>query len=59
MLRSRAERITIVVSHRAWTLKGMDHIYVFDRGRVVEHGSYDQLLARRQRFAEIFAEQVA
>jgi len=28
--RRRAERITIVVSHRAWTLRGMDRIYVFD-----------------------------
>jgi ATP-binding cassette, subfamily B, bacterial len=53
----RAERITLVVSHRAWTLKGMDHIYVLDHGRVVEHGRYDDLLAAHGRFAEIFADQ--
>lgn len=57
--RTKANRITIVVSHRAWTLKGMDHIYVFDGGRIVDDGTYDQLLARGGRFAEIFAEQVA
>jgi ATP-binding cassette subfamily B protein len=56
--RTKAGRITIVVSHRAWTLRGMDHIYVFDRGRIVDHGNYDELLARGGRFAEIFAEQV-
>lgn len=56
--RTKGDRITIVVSHRAWTLKGMDHIYVFDQGRIVERGTYDELLARGGRFARIFAEQV-
>jgi len=57
--RSRSERITIVVSHRAWTLRGMDEILVVDEGRVVERGRYDELLASGGRFAEIFAEQAA
>ncbi|MET9022480.1 ABC transporter ATP-binding protein [Actinopolymorpha sp. NPDC004070] len=57
--RTRADRITIVVSHRAWTLRGMDHIYVLDEGRVVEQGTYEQLIAQRRRFSQIFAEQVA
>lgn len=57
--RTKSERITIVVSHRAWTLKGMDRIYVFDHGRVIEDGTYDQLLCHNGRFAGIFAEQVA
>lgn len=55
--RSKAQRITIVVSHRAWTLRGMDEILVIDEGRVVERGRYDELLATGGRFAEIFAEQ--
>lgn len=55
--RSKAGRITIVVSHRAWTLRGMDEILVVDGGRVVERGRYDELLATGGRFAEIFAEQ--
>lgn len=57
--RTAADRITIVVSHRAWTLRGMDRIYVFDEGRVVEEGRYDDLLAAGGRFSEIFAEQAA
>lgn len=57
--RSRADRITIVVSHRAWTLRGMDRIYVFDRGRIVQTGRYEELLARPGRFAELFADQVS
>ena len=57
--RSKARRITIVVSHRAWTLRGMDEILVVDEGRVIERGRYDELLIRGGRFAEIFAEQAA
>lgn len=55
--RSKHGRITIVVSHRAWTLRGMDEILVVDGGRVIERGTYTELLARGDRFAEIFAEQ--
>lgn len=55
--RTKAERITVVVSHRAWTLRGMDCIYVVDEGHVVESGTYDELMAAQTRFAEIFAQQ--
>jgi ATP-binding cassette subfamily B protein len=57
--RTKGERITIVVSHRAWTLQGMDRIYVFDHGRIVQSGSFRELLAGPGRFAELFAEQLA
>lgn len=50
--------ITIVVSHRAWTLRGMDRIHVLEEGRIVETGTYEQLLAPGTRFAEIFAQQL-
>jgi ATP-binding cassette subfamily B protein len=56
--RTGADRITVVVSHRAWTLRDMDRIYVFNEGRVVQHGRYEELIAQPGRFAEIFAEQV-
>ncbi|ADB32020.1 ABC transporter related protein [Kribbella flavida DSM 17836] len=56
--RTRHERITIVVSHRAWTLREMDRIYVLDDGVVVQQGRYEQLLGVRDgRFARIFAGQ--
>ena len=53
-----AEHLTIVVSHRAWTLRGMDRIHVIEEGRIVESGTYRELLAERSRFAQIFAEQL-
>jgi len=57
LYRCRADHITIVVSHRAWTLKAMDRIHVFDHGRIVEVGTFDALLHRGGRFTELFAGQ--
>jgi len=53
-----AEHLTIVVSHRAWTLRGMDRIHVLEEGRIVESGTFEELMGSRSRFAEIFAEQL-
>lgn len=53
-----AGHLTIVVSHRAWTLRGMDRIHVLEEGRIVESGTFEELLAPGTRFAEIFAEQL-
>lgn len=54
---TKDSRITIVISHRAWTLRGIDEIIVLEEGHVIERGGFDELLATRGRFAEIFAEQ--
>ncbi|GAA1613531.1 MULTISPECIES: ABC transporter ATP-binding protein [Kribbella] len=56
--RTSAARITIVVSHRAWTLRAMDRIYVVDDGHVVQQGTYQQLMTQSEgRFARLFAAQ--
>ncbi len=55
---SKRERITIVVSHRASTLRDMDRIVVFDRGRVVQEGGYSQLLAAPGVFRQMFRTEV-
>ncbi|MDY5153189.1 ATP-binding cassette, subfamily B [Actinobaculum suis] len=52
-----AEHIVIVVSHRAWTLRHADQIYVFDEGKIVEHGTFAQLAGSKSRFRELFNEQ--
>ena len=39
-------RTTIVIAHRLSTVRAMDRILVFDRGRVVEEGSHAALLER-------------
>jgi ATP-binding cassette subfamily B protein len=40
-------RTTIVVAHRLSTVRALDRILVFDRGRIVEEGGHDALLRRR------------
>jgi ATP-binding cassette subfamily B protein len=44
--RLMAGRTTIVIAHRLSTVRAMDRILVFDRGRIVEQGDHATLLAR-------------
>ncbi|MGW2340391.1 ATP-binding cassette domain-containing protein [Streptomyces sp. NPDC001661] len=53
--RLAAERMTIVVTHQLANTKLADRVLVMDEGRVVEHGTYDELVAANGRFAELVA----
>lgn len=56
--RTKHTRITIVVSHRAWTLMSMDRIYVIDHGSVMQQGTFAELMSQQSgRFAQLFADQ--
>ncbi|KYF68062.1 ABC transporter ATP-binding protein [Sorangium cellulosum] len=48
-------RTTIVISHRFPTVRMADRILVLDGGRIVEEGTHDDLVARGQRYARMFA----
>lgn len=39
-------RTTLAIAHRLSTLRNADRIFVFDRGKIAEHGSHDELLSR-------------
>ncbi len=55
-----AHRMTIfVVAHRLSTVRKADVIYVLEDGRIVERGTYDELLAKKGRFAELHELQFA
>ncbi|MDA8297035.1 MAG: NHLP bacteriocin export ABC transporter permease/ATPase subunit [Actinomycetota bacterium] len=43
---SRLQVTRVVIAHRLSTVQGADRIYVLERGRLVESGSYDALMAR-------------
>jgi ATP-binding cassette subfamily B protein len=46
--------ITLLVSHRFSTVRAADLIVVLEHGRVIEHGSHDQLVAAGGMYAELF-----
>lgn len=46
MERLMAGRTTIVIAHRLSTVRALDRLLVFDRGRVVEEGDHATLVAR-------------
>jgi ATP-binding cassette, subfamily B, bacterial len=48
-------RTTIAIAHRLSTVRDADQIVVLDKGRIVETGSYDELIATGGKFAELVA----
>ena len=51
------DRTTMVIAHRLSTIIAADVIYVVDRGRIVEHGPHDQLLAYGGLYANLYRDQ--
>ena len=47
-------RTTIAIAHRLSTVRNAHRIYVMDRGRIVEHGTHDALLAAGGMYAALW-----
>jgi len=54
LARLSAGRTTIVIAHRLSTVRDADQIFVLDKGRVVESGKHDALLARGGLYAQLY-----
>jgi ABC-type multidrug transport system fused ATPase/permease subunit len=47
------ERTTVVIAHRLSTIRNAHQILVMTRGRVVERGTHDELVARGGVYAKL------
>jgi ABC-type multidrug transport system fused ATPase/permease subunit len=52
-----AGRTSLVIAHRLSTVRNATHVYVLDAGRIVEHGTHADLLARGGVYAQLHARQ--
>jgi ATP-binding cassette subfamily B protein len=57
-LSARQERMTVLIAHRLSTVMHADRIYVLERGRLVESGQHESLLAERGLYYAMWRQQV-
>lgn len=57
MEKLRATRV--VIAHRLSTIQNADRIYVLDKGKIVETGTYQELMQKNGLFAELAKRQIA
>jgi ATP-binding cassette subfamily B protein len=54
--RLRSGRTTLIIAHRLSTVANADTILVLDGGRIIERGSFGELVARQGLFAHLVSE---
>jgi ATP-binding cassette subfamily B protein len=55
----RTDRTSFVIAHRLSTIRDADTILMMENGSIVEQGSHEQLLARREAYYRLYQAQFA
>ena len=59
MIKLMKNRTSLIIAHRLSTIRDADKIVVMDKGRVVEIGNHEELLAQKGRYYELYITQFA
>lgn len=57
MVNLMKERTSLIIAHRLSTIQDADFIVVMDKGRIVETGNHEELIARKGRYYELYMTQ--
>lgn len=49
----------VVIAHRLSTIMNSDRIFVLEKGRLIQHGTYEELIGQEGPFAELARRQIA
>ena len=52
-------KTSLVVAHRLSTIRNADHILVLKEGKIIEQGNFEQLMAKKGFFKELYDSQLA
>ena len=47
-------KTVILIAHRLSTVVDADHIYVLDKGNIVEHGNHSELIEKKGHYASLY-----
>ncbi|MFF8008647.1 ABC transporter ATP-binding protein, partial [Streptomyces parvus] len=53
-LRRRPDRAVVLITHRLANVRHADQIFVMERGRLVQRGTHDELIAADGLYRELF-----
>ena len=54
IIKKQENKTTVIISHRFSTVRKAEKIIVLDRGKIVESGTHDDLIARGGIYKEMF-----
>ena len=54
MMSATYNKAVVFISHRLSTTRMADKIYMLEDGRIIEHGSHDELMRLNGKYAEMF-----